>query len=595
MGRKTKGRHFAKGEAARPGWHKVRADVGAGPEGDGPAGQDEAASLPKDGATTPGGGTPLSPVDAATDPADGITAGEEGTAGNAAAAQGADAPDGGTAGKAVLPSPLPDGPAHQRASGERPRRRVPKAVGVVLLVLALLAGATYGVGWLAFSRLVFMPNTTLNGQDVSLLPAPEVAERHAGETAGYKLELSGQGLSLSLSASDIGLRIDGEAYVEEALAQQDALRWPLEVLRPHRLTASETVTYSEDDLAKAVTAAVDKVNEGATQPTDARLVPDEKTKLYRIEPERQGTALDAERVVELAAEAVTGLDTSLDLGEEALVQPAVTSGDERLKAGLEEVNSRLEATQKLVVGEKDAFEVGIDLISRWVKVGKDYEVTIDSEAVTAWARGELSEKLDSVGAARTYTRPDGKQVSVSGGTYGWNIDGAVLAGQIVANLEKGEAATIDIPMLSTAETWNPGGQDWGSRYIDIDISEQHIRMYDAGGSVIWESDCVTGNTSEGHDTPLGVWFLNANKESGTVTLEGPIDDATGKPEYVSYVTYWMPFVENAVAMHDATWRYSFGGTVYQTNGSHGCVNLPYDKAEELYGICEVGDVVITHL
>jgi lipoprotein-anchoring transpeptidase ErfK/SrfK len=29
-------------------------------------------------------------------------------------------------------------------------------------------------------------------------------------------------------------------------------------------------------------------------------------------------------------------------------------------------------------------------------------------------------------------------------------------------------------------------------------------------------------------------------------------------------------------------------------GSHGCVNLPYDAAQELYGMCQIGDVVIVH-
>ena len=56
----------------------------------------------------------------------------------------------------------------------------------------------------------------------------------------------------------------------------------------------------------------------------------------------------------------------------------------------------------------------------------------------------------------------------------------------------------------------------------------------------------------------------------------------------------MPFVDNLVALHDADWRGSFGGTIYQWNGSHGCVNLPVDKAAELYGMIEVGDVVVTH-
>ena len=56
----------------------------------------------------------------------------------------------------------------------------------------------------------------------------------------------------------------------------------------------------------------------------------------------------------------------------------------------------------------------------------------------------------------------------------------------------------------------------------------------------------------------------------------------------------MPFVGNLVAFHDASWRSSFGGTIYQYNGSHGCVNLPADKAKELYHTIKVGDVVVVH-
>ena len=39
---------------------------------------------------------------------------------------------------------------------------------------------------------------------------------------------------------------------------------------------------------------------------------------------------------------------------------------------------------------------------------------------------------------------------------------------------------------------------------------------------------------------------------------------------------------------------AFGGEIYKTNGSHGCVNLPHDVAEQLFGMVDVGTVVIVH-
>ena len=43
----------------------------------------------------------------------------------------------------------------------------------------------------------------------------------------------------------------------------------------------------------------------------------------------------------------------------------------------------------------------------------------------------------------------------------------------------------------------------------------------------------------------------------------------------------MPF-NGGIGFHDAAWRSRFGGTIYLTNGSHGCVNLPYSAAQTLY-------------
>ena len=119
-------------------------------------------------------------------------------------------------------------------------------------------------------------------------------------------------------------------------------------------------------------------------------------------------------------------------------------------------------------------------------------------------------------------------------------------------------------------------------------------MYDDSGALVWESDCVTGDHAKGHDTPTGVYVLNSCRASGDVELRGAIDPATNQPEYISHVSYWMPFIGNSWALHDASWRSRFGGDIYQYAGSHGCVNLPGDKAKELFGLCKVGDVVVVH-
>ena len=53
------------------------------------------------------------------------------------------------------------------------------------------------------------------------------------------------------------------------------------------------------------------------------------------------------------------------------------------------------------------------------------------------------------------------------------------------------------------------------------------------------------------------------------------------PGYASPVKFWVP-VKGGIGIHDASWRKEFGGDIYQTAGSHGCINTPKDKMEELY-------------
>lgn len=83
------------------------------------------------------------------------------------------------------------------------------------------------------------------------------------------------------------------------------------------------------------------------------------------------------------------------------------------------------------------------------------------------------------------------------------------------------------------------------------------------GKLVVESDFVSGNESRGWSTPAGVYPLTYKQRNATLKGEN----------YATPVSYWMPF-NGGIGMHDAYWRSSFGGKIYKTNGSHGCINLP---------------------
>ena len=51
-------------------------------------------------------------------------------------------------------------------------------------------------------------------------------------------------------------------------------------------------------------------------------------------------------------------------------------------------------------------------------------------------------------------------------------------------------------------------------------------------------------------------------------------------------------VDGHIGIHDASWRKEFGGEIYLTDGSHGCINTPLEKVRELYDMVEIGPPVI---
>ena len=125
-----------------------------------------------------------------------------------------------------------------------------------------------------------------------------------------------------------------------------------------------------------------------------------------------------------------------------------------------------------------------------------------------------------------------------------------------------------------------GKKDLGDTFIRIDMGNQLLTYY-VDGDINMQFPIVTGNINRGRGTPAG-YFTIYNKRYHTY-LRGA--------DYVSYVNYWLG-VNKGVGIHDATWRSKFGQEIYKSDGSHGCINCPLDKAEELWNIVEVGTPVI---
>ena len=122
----------------------------------------------------------------------------------------------------------------------------------------------------------------------------------------------------------------------------------------------------------------------------------------------------------------------------------------------------------------------------------------------------------------------------------------------------------------------------GGNYIDINISTQTLTLFQ-NGIATYAVPVVTGNVRAGHNTPEGLFSVQYKQLDRTLKGE----------DYESFVHYWMRIVNN-VGIHDASWRSNFGGNIYMTNGSHGCINVPPSLMPPLYEVVPVGYPVWVH-
>jgi len=128
----------------------------------------------------------------------------------------------------------------------------------------------------------------------------------------------------------------------------------------------------------------------------------------------------------------------------------------------------------------------------------------------------------------------------------------------------------------------PGAFDSNKSYVEINLGLQKLWYYKSGRLVV-ESDIVTGNVRAGNQTPAGAYFVNYKAKNAT--LKGP--------GYSAFVNYWMPF-NKGIGLHDATWRRSFGGEIFKTDGSHGCINLPKSVAQTIFQSLDQGTIVLCY-
>lgn len=423
----------------------------------------------------------------------------------------------------------------------------------------------------------FYFGSVINGSDYTGKTADQVEALMAADIKEYCLEIAERGGKVEeIKAEEFGLSYVADGKIQALLDSQNQFLWPNALLKKETYEMSATITFGKAELKELVNdlECYDPVM--ITLPKDAHYEYVDGS--YQIVPEEEGNQPKEGAVYDLVLAAVEKGDTRIDLEEQAVYErPAVFAEDEDLNAVVKTLNRYMGITVTYDFIDRTE-EVTGEQIKDWLVVDGT-EVDFDEKAVREYINS-LSRAYNTFGDTRKFTTWDGSKVTVKGGDYGWLISRSVETAELIRVIKEGKSVKKEPIYLQSA--YSRKKNDIGNTYVEINLAAQHMWFFKDGECLV-DTDIVSGNTSKKYGTPTGSYQITYKERNATLTGE----------DYNTPVSYWMPFNYN-IGIHDAAWRKSFGGELYKTTGSHGCINTPYNNAKIIYENIEAGVPVIVY-
>lgn len=448
---------------------------------------------------------------------------------------------------------------------------------LIIIVLTILVAAY--VAFAVFFQTHFNYGTRIDGIPVGGYSVEKVEKLIGQEIKSYSLQLvEREDATEKITGSSLELKPVFNGEIEQLLEEQGGFGWIGTWIKKQDLKLDRVVGYDETKLEEVLASLSCVKPENQREPEDAHASEYSKEDGYQLVPADYGTTIDENVLKEAVKNAVTVLTETLVLEDAGCYKdPVVLDDDANLLSEIGQMNQYVATTINYDFGEKSEVLDG-ETIHNWL-TAENGAVTIDKEAVEEYVK-ELGKKYNTAYQPKEFKTSYGPTVTISTGFYGWRIDREAETEQIIEDLKTGGTINREPVYAQTANSH--GEKDYGNSYVEINLTAQHLFVYKDGALVV-ESDFVSGNVSKGHDTPTGAYGLTY--KTTDAVLRGQ--------DYETPVKYWMPFAGD-VGMHDATWRKTFGGSIYKTNGSHGCINLPLSVAEKIYNTIDKGYAVMVY-
>jgi hypothetical protein len=457
------------------------------------------------------------------------------------------------------------------------RKKVKKffaVCGISVLGVVVVSYIAIAV-WFIFH---FNRNTYIDGEDVSWKTVASVKAGIDNYIKNYSLNVVMRNEDThTITADDVGLVITPTFTEKDVKREQNAFLWFLYIGNNKKeYSITYDVTYDAEKLNTYIENLACLLEENMTQPEDAYVVVNDGK--CEVVSETEGTVIDKDIFKQEICQALEGYSDKLDLTESDCYQvAAVTADSEKIEEITDELNKYLDMVITYRIDEM-SWTLDASTFGDWLYYRDGWY--FKELSVKKYVK-EMAEKYDTVGTERAFRTQSGKTVYETGSKYGWLIDEDAEVLGLEATLAEGISQDRTPEFSQVGYSYNDS-DDIGSTYVEIDLTNQKVYMV-VNNRVVVETSCVTGCVDDGNGTPDGLYGITYKKSPDVLKGTG----------YSTKVNYWMPF-NRGIGLHDATWRSVFGGDIYVSDGSHGCVNLPLDSAAEIYDYVEANMPVICY-
>lgn len=458
---------------------------------------------------------------------------------------------------------------NEKRAQERGVRRL--KLPIVLLSVAV-AAITFG----AYLRLErFDLGTTINGVDCSFC-TPEGAKERLEQAMNTSLSFytmlpNGEVKLYELTEEEIqALEIkapDIEVLEEMLNIQNQEPVWKSDSSKKTQTLEGTPYTVNKEAVREYL-ETVPELSTNMVKPENAYLKIGDDGRL-EIEPHVCGNELDFEEAFEYAVNALEAGKNEVFLSGIIKTDPEILTTDDDLMETQSRINQILDASITFNLLDGTTMSLDIETMKDWVTEGPDGSFSIDIEGNLGSFVGILEQKVSEYSKTMTFETTGLGEVSFLLPIYARQLlDTETQIAKIKEAFLEGKETTMDLYLKE--DPLNPYKSS--KTYIELDKTRQKLWLYVDGVCILNGVDVTTGNESQNHGTPTGIYFLSYKTRNATLT-----DNRT----YWSPVKYWMPF-NGGIGFHDASWRRAFGGTIYLRNGSHGCVNMKESDAATLY-------------